>query len=235
MAKDNHLAVLTADGSDDRTASRIVRPCPTRPTSRWRSTGWSRSNPSPPPAGGAARIGTIMLDNFALDDLRAGVALIAGRATVEASGGVSLDTVSEIAATGRRRDLRRSPDAFRPCPRSGPGRPRREQRRRCLTREEAMFYLDHAATTPVRPDVVQAMLPYLGDRFGNPSSHHTVGEAAASVLSDAATARVAAVFGMRPADIVFTSGGTEADNLAAGHHDRHGAASRRRPKRLRCT
>jgi cysteine desulfurase len=57
------------------------------------------------------------------------------------------------------------------------------------------------------------MLPFLGERFGNPSSHHTVGEAAASVLSDARR-RVAAVFGMRPADIVFTSGGTEADNLA---------------------
>ena len=76
-----------------------------------------------------------------------------------------------------------------------------------------MFYLDHAATTPVRPEVREAMLPFLGDRFGNPSSHHTVGEAAASVLSDARR-RVAAVFGMRPADIVFTSGGTEADNLA---------------------
>lgn len=76
-----------------------------------------------------------------------------------------------------------------------------------------MFYLDHAATTPVRPEVLQAMLPYLSDRFGNPSSHHTVGEAAASALSDA-RGRVAAVFGMRSADIVFTSGGTEADNLA---------------------
>ena len=76
-----------------------------------------------------------------------------------------------------------------------------------------MLYLDHAATTPVRPEVLQAMLPYLTDRFGNPSSHHTVGEAAATALADA-RARVAAVLGFRPADIVFTSGGTEADNLA---------------------
>lgn len=76
-----------------------------------------------------------------------------------------------------------------------------------------MLYLDHAATTPVRPEVLQAMLPYLGERYGNPSSHHTVGEAAASALADARR-RVAAVFGMRPADVVFTSGGTEADNLA---------------------
>lgn len=76
-----------------------------------------------------------------------------------------------------------------------------------------MLYLDHAATTPVRPEVLEAMLPYLTDRFGNPSSHHTVGEAAASALDDARR-RVAAVLGFRPADIVFTSGGTEADNLA---------------------
>lgn len=76
-----------------------------------------------------------------------------------------------------------------------------------------MLYLDHAATTPVRPEVLEAMLPYLTDRFGNPSSHHTVGEAAAAALDDARR-RVAAVLGVRAGDIVFTSGGTEADNLA---------------------
>lgn len=76
-----------------------------------------------------------------------------------------------------------------------------------------MLYLDHAATTPVRPEVLEAMLPHLRDRFGNPSSHHTVGEAAAAALDDARR-RVAAVFGMRAGDIVFTSGGTEANNLA---------------------
>lgn len=76
-----------------------------------------------------------------------------------------------------------------------------------------MLYLDHAATTPVRPEVRAAMLPYLTDRFGNPSSHHTVGEAAAAALDDARS-RVAAVLGMRAGDIVFTAGGTEADNLA---------------------
>ncbi|RLK49056.1 cysteine desulfurase family protein [Microbacterium telephonicum] len=76
-----------------------------------------------------------------------------------------------------------------------------------------MLYLDHAATTPVRPEVLQAMLPHLSDRFGNPSSHHTVGERAAGALADA-RARVAAFVGMRAGDIVFTSGGTEADNLA---------------------
>lgn len=76
-----------------------------------------------------------------------------------------------------------------------------------------MLYLDNAATTPVRPEVLQAMLPYLTDRFGNPSSHHTVGEAAAAALRDARE-RVAVVLGMRAGDIVFTSGGTEANNLA---------------------
>lgn len=76
-----------------------------------------------------------------------------------------------------------------------------------------MLYLDHAATTPVRPEVLEAMMPYLTDRFGNPSSHHTVGEAAARALADARR-RVAQVLGMRPGDIVFISGGTEANNLA---------------------
>jgi cysteine desulfurase len=77
----------------------------------------------------------------------------------------------------------------------------------------SMLYLDSAATTPVRPEVLDAMMPYLTRDFGNPSSHHTVGEAAASALADA-RARVAAALGMRRGDIVFVSGGTEANNLA---------------------
>ncbi|KQZ83510.1 cysteine desulfurase [Microbacterium sp. Root166] len=76
-----------------------------------------------------------------------------------------------------------------------------------------MLYLDNAATTPVRPEVLEAMMPYLTQWFGNPSSHHTVGEAAADALSDARS-RVARVLGLRASDIVFTSGGTEANNLA---------------------
>lgn len=76
-----------------------------------------------------------------------------------------------------------------------------------------MLYLDNAATTPVRPEVLEAMAPYLGHAFGNPSSHHTVGEHAASALEDA-RARVASALGYRVGDIVFTSGGTEANNLA---------------------
>lgn len=76
-----------------------------------------------------------------------------------------------------------------------------------------MLYLDNAATTPVRPEVLEAMWPYLTSTFGNPSSHHTVGEAAAGALRDARR-RVATLLGVRPGDVVFTSGGTEADNLA---------------------
>lgn len=76
-----------------------------------------------------------------------------------------------------------------------------------------MLYLDHAATSPVRPEVLEAMRPYLSGVFGNPSSHHTAGEAAASALEDART-RVARVLGMRTGDVIFTAGGTEANNLA---------------------
>ena len=76
-----------------------------------------------------------------------------------------------------------------------------------------MLYLDHAATSPVRPDVLNAMQPYLTGVFGNPSSHHTAGEAAAGALENA-RARVAGVLGMRAGDVIFTSGGTEANNLA---------------------
>ncbi|VXC03252.1 Cysteine desulfurase IscS [Microbacterium sp. 8M] len=77
----------------------------------------------------------------------------------------------------------------------------------------APLYLDHAATSPVRGEVLEAMAPYLTRDFGNPSSHHTVGESAAAALEDA-RARVARLIGMRTGDIVFTAGGTEANNLA---------------------
>ena len=77
----------------------------------------------------------------------------------------------------------------------------------------SMLYLDNAATTPVRPEVLEAMMPYLTRWFGNASSHHTVGEAAADALTDARS-RIARVLGMRAADVIFTAGGTEANNLA---------------------
>ena len=74
-------------------------------------------------------------------------------------------------------------------------------------------YLDHAATTPVRAEVLEAMLPYLGEQtFGNPSSGHRFGRAARAGLEQARR-DVAAAVGAEPNQVVFTSGGTEADNL----------------------
>ena len=74
-------------------------------------------------------------------------------------------------------------------------------------------YLDHAATTPVRPEVFEAMVPYLTERFGNPSSIHSFGREARMEL-DKARERVAALIGAEPQEIVFTGGGSEADNHA---------------------
>lgn len=76
-----------------------------------------------------------------------------------------------------------------------------------------MIYLDEAATTPIKRDVLAAMGPYLGLEFGNPSSHHEPGFRARKAL-DAARASVADILGCRSSEITFTSGGTEADNLA---------------------
>ena len=75
-------------------------------------------------------------------------------------------------------------------------------------------YVDHAATTPVRPEVLEAMLPYLTEStFGNPSSAHRFGRAARAGLEHASQ-QIASALGVRPVNVVFTSGGTEADNLA---------------------
>ena len=76
-----------------------------------------------------------------------------------------------------------------------------------------MIYLDAAATAPVRREVLESMWPLLTADFGNPSSHHTVGESAAEALA-AARKAVAAALNCRPGEVVFTSGGTEANNLA---------------------
>lgn len=76
-----------------------------------------------------------------------------------------------------------------------------------------MPYLDHAATTPLREEALEAMLPFLRDQFGNPSSLHGPGRRA-RVAVERARERVAAVLGAEPGEIVFTSGGTEADNAA---------------------
>jgi cysteine desulfurase len=74
-------------------------------------------------------------------------------------------------------------------------------------------YLDHNATTPVDPEVLDAMLPYFSGEYGNASSIHTFGQKARAAV-ETARERVAALIGARPQEIVFTSGGTEADNHA---------------------
>jgi len=76
----------------------------------------------------------------------------------------------------------------------------------------APVYLDHNATTPLDPAVREAMLPWLGERFGNASSRHEYGRAARKAI-DEARAQVAAAVGAHPTEVVFTSGGSEANNL----------------------
>jgi cysteine desulfurase len=79
--------------------------------------------------------------------------------------------------------------------------------------DDLPIYLDHNATTPVLPEVVEAMLPYLREHFGNPSSGHVYGARARAAV-DRARGQVAALLGCDADEIVFTSGGTEANNLA---------------------
>ena len=79
--------------------------------------------------------------------------------------------------------------------------------------EAGELYLDAAATEPVSPAVLEAMTPFLTDAYANPASVHQPGKTAARAL-DAARASFAAALGARPDDVIFTSGGTESDNLA---------------------
>jgi cysteine desulfurase len=74
-------------------------------------------------------------------------------------------------------------------------------------------YLDHAATTPLRPEAREAMLPWLGERFGNPSGSHRLAQEARQAIEEARDT-VASVVGCEPREVVFTGGGTESDNLA---------------------
>ena len=75
------------------------------------------------------------------------------------------------------------------------------------------IYLDYAATTPADPAVVQAMIPYFHDAFGNPSAIYSYGQEAKSAIEKARSS-VSSLIGARDEEIVFTSGGTEADNFA---------------------
>src|SRR5712691_8638011 len=88
-------------------------------------------------------------------------------------------------------------------------------------------YLDFNATTPVEPEVLDAMLPYFSGEFANAASIHTPGQRARAAV-ETAREQVAALIGARPQEIIFTSGGTESDNHAifgiveaAGGHEKH--------------
>lgn len=74
------------------------------------------------------------------------------------------------------------------------------------------IYLDYAATTPADPEVVAAMLPYFTNRFGNPSSIHSFGQEAKAAIEEARES-IAACLGARVEELIFTSGGTESNNL----------------------
>ncbi len=82
-----------------------------------------------------------------------------------------------------------------------------------MTMSERIIYMDHSATTPVRSEVLSAMLPYFTSGFGNPSSIYTIGQEARKAVDDARE-RIARILGARMGEIVFTSGGTESDNAA---------------------
>ncbi|MBI4200994.1 MAG: aminotransferase class V-fold PLP-dependent enzyme [Chloroflexi bacterium] len=76
-----------------------------------------------------------------------------------------------------------------------------------------LIYMDHAATTPVRPEALEAMLPYFTERYGNPSSIYNLAQEARKAVDDSRET-VARVLGCRSSEVVFTSGGTESDNTA---------------------
>jgi cysteine desulfurase len=75
------------------------------------------------------------------------------------------------------------------------------------------IYMDHSATTPVAPEVLEAMLPFFSEKFGNASSLHSIGLEAREALEESRE-KVAGLLGANPEEIIFTSGGTESDNLA---------------------
>jgi cysteine desulfurase len=88
-----------------------------------------------------------------------------------------------------------------------------------------LIYLDHNATTPLAPEVLDAMLPYLTQHYGNPSSDHPLGHRAHQAVEDARE-QVASLIGAEVGEIIFTSGGTESNNIAI-----RGTRSNTRPQR----
>ena len=95
-------------------------------------------------------------------------------------------------------------------------------------RQDCLVYLDHAATTPMLGEAIAAMTAELAE-LGNPSSLHNAGRRARRVVEESRE-QIAEAYGARPSEVVFTSGGTEADNLAVKglYWVRHSASPRRR-------
>src|ERR1700740_3256754 len=91
---------------------------------------------------------------------------------------------------------------------------------------KTMIYLDHNATTPIAEPVLEAMLPFLRDGYGNASSRHELGTLARQAV-ERAREQVAAAVGVQPVQVVFTSGGTEANNLFV-----KGTAARLKPAQI---
>ena len=79
--------------------------------------------------------------------------------------------------------------------------------------EKRNVYLDYSATTPTKPEVVETMIPYFTEKFGNPSAIYTIGANAKDAIDDA-RAKIAELINADPREIIFTSGGTESDNWA---------------------
>ena len=220
LAKDNHLAVLTGGDPGKLTAALagVRAQLPHTVHFEVEVDGIEQIEPVL-----AAGVDTIMLDNFSNEQLVEGVALVNGRALVEASGNVNLAHHRRHRPNRCGHHFRGCADPQRPGPGPGPGH--------CHRGLSLMIFLDAAATTPVRREAIEAMFPFLTNQFGNPSSHHELGELAATAL-DAAREQCAAVLGCHAEELVFTSGGTEADNLALKGIALAAPGRRSRPNRV---
>src|SRR5204862_2984276 len=138
---------------------------------------------------------------------------------------------------GRHRPFPRCLDSARPPPVAPP--PVAKSRRMSQPRNHLPIYLDNQSTTPIDPRVLDAMLPYFTEHFGNPHSEsHVYGKNAMAAI-ETARAEVADLINADPREIVFTSGATEANNLAlkgAAHFARaHPPAGRRRDQIITLT
>ena len=204
MAKDNHLAVLDRTVGADRDGCAARRPRAALAHDAPRGRGRPASTRSTPVL--AAGVDTIMLDNFTVDELREGVALIDGRAIVEASGDVNLDTVApsprpgvDVISVGA---LTHSVRVARP-----------RARRRSWTTARADDLPRRGGHHPRAPGGARGDVAVPDRRLRQPVEPPH-GRRVRRPCAGGCAGTVAAWLGCRPAEVTFTSGGTEADNLA---------------------